>query len=806
MMRTFPLVAALWFSGGLCAISATPTEISVLPENPMLFGKGAEQRLVVIARHADGRMEEVTDQVRFRSARPDVATVSENGIIRAKAFGGARIEARYANLSDRTIALVQRTGAPRPSTFSGDVLPVLTKLGCNGGNCHGAMNGQNGFKLSLFAYHPEDDYKMIAGEHGGRRVDLSSPESSLLLRKPTFQIAHGGGAVLATDSDAYRTLLAWIQDGARGDPSVDRRLVDVAVHPSEIVLHGSNQSVQLLVTARYSDGSEADFTRLAHFESNDSSVVEVDDHGRLQSRRRGETAVLVRAMGAVTVARVGVVTAKHPVPKMRSDHFIDKHVFKKLEDLHVPPSETADDATFVRRAYLDIIGEIPASDEVRRFLADPDPAKRAQVVDRLLARPEYADFWSLYWGDHLNNTKQLLYNKGPYTFTRWLFEAFRANMPYDEFVRALMTSTGNMYDAPATSFYPLMKKPLDLAAQTSQLFLGVRIDCARCHNHPMEKWTQADYNGMAAFFSQVKYKGGVGPRNNERTLYLEFERQFTHPENNRAYRPKFLGGPLADTDSTMDRRAALVDWMTSADNRFFSRAIVNRMWKQFMGRGLVEPVDDFRDTNPPSNPALLDELARNFVQSGYDLHQLIRAITSSRAYQLSATPHHGNKDDTIGYSHFYVRRLGAEQLLDSIAQATGVPEEFVSFYPGTRAAQLPEPEVPSYFLDVFDRPSRQLVSDRITTNSLNQALHLVSGDTVQEKIADDRGILKRMLERGLGNADILKELYLRTLSRYPTPSELREASGAVESSAARRRGLEDVFWALLNSKEFLYQH
>ena len=690
-MRTVQLAVASLLSGGFCMLSAVATELFVLPENPMLFGEGAEQRLVVIARHADGHAEEVTSKARFHSSRPEVATVSENGIVRGRAFGGARIEARYGDLSDETVALVQHTEAPRPPTFSGDVLPVLTKLGCNGGNCHGAMNGQNGFKLSLFGYHPGDDYAMIATADAGRRIDLASPEKSLLLRKPTFQEAHGGGAVLAAGSNAYDTLLAWIRDGARMDPAVDRRVVGVAVHPSEVVLHGLDQTLQLLVTARYSDGSESDFTGLAHFESNDSSIVEVDEKGRLRSSRRGETAVLVRAMGAVTAARVGVVTEKHVVSRTEADHFIDKHVFKKLEDLHVPPSDPADDATFLRRAYLDIIGEIPSSEQVRQFLANRDPAKRALVVERLLKRPEYADFWSLYWGDHLNNTKQLLYNKGPYTFTRWLYDAFRANMPYDDFVRELMTSSGNMFDSPETSFYPLMKKPLDLAAQTSQLFLGVRIDCARCHNHPMERWTQADYSGMAAFFSQIKYKGGVGPRNNERTLYLDFEQQFTHPEDGKTYRPKFLGGPVAGADPMSDRRAELVDWMTSADNPFFSRAIVNRMWKQFMGRGLVEPVDDFRDTNPPTNPALLDELARDFVQSGFDLHHLIRSITSSRAYQLSSNARHGNKDDTIGYSHFNVRRLSAEQLLDSIAKATGLPEDFVSFYPGRGRPSCPSP-------------------------------------------------------------------------------------------------------------------
>ena len=805
-MRLATLMAAALLAGGVPHLSGAPVRISVLPKNPMLFGEGSEQRLLVIAHQDDGSAEDVTSQAEFRSARPEVATVSDQGVVHARAFGGARIEARYDSLADETIALVQQADSPRPATFSGDVLPALTKLGCNNGNCHGTMNGQNGFKLSLFGYHPTDDFKMIVEGHNGRRINLPDPADSLLLRKPTFQVAHGGGAVLDADSDTYRTILEWIRGGAKGDPAVDRRLVDLAIHPSEVVLHGADQRMQLIVTARYSDGTESDFTGLAHFESNDADIAAVDESGMVISRRRGETAVLVRGMGVVRAARVGVVTERFPVPKMESDHFIDKQVFKKLRDLHVPPSPPADDATFLRRVYLGIIGEIPSADEVRRFLTDSAPGKRGRVVEELLDRPEYADFWSLYWGDHLNNTKQLLYNKGPYTFTRWLFEAFRDNMPYDEFVRLLMTSSGNMYDSPATSFYPLMKKPLDLAAQASQLFLGVRIDCARCHNHPMERWTQADYNGMAAFFAQVKYKSGVGPRNNERTLYLDFDQQFKHPDNDRTYRPKFLGGPFASARGPTDRRAQLVDWMTSADNPYFSRAIVNRMWKQFMGRGLVEPVDDFRDTNPPSNPDLLDDLATSFVQSGYDLQALIRTITSSQAYQLSWNPTESNRDDMIGHSRFYVRRLTAEQLLDSISRATGVPEAFVSFYPGTRAAQLPEPEVPSYFLDVFDRPSRQLVSDRATTNSLNQALHLISGDTVQDKVSDERGALKGMLDQGLDTEQILKELYLRTVSRFPTGTELREAIGAVASADTRERGIEDVFWALLNSKEFLYQH
>ena len=803
LLARIPAMAAV---AALIASGSDISRIEVLPQNPLLFGKGAQQRLTVLAHFENGGVEDVTERAAFRSSNPEVAGVSSGGLIEARAFGGAPIRAGYGGAEDSTVALVQRADTEPPVTFGGDVLPVLTRVGCNGGNCHGAMNGQNGFKLSLFGDHANDDYAMIVDGDGGRRLDLGNPAASLLLRKPTFEVSHGGGHVLEADSVEYRTLLRWIAGGAKRVPESDKRLVGLTVHPEHIVLHGKAARIPLLVTAHYSDGTESDFTRLAYFDAHDTTVAEVDSNGVVTSRGRGETTVLVRGPGAVAAARIGVVTERHPVGEVESRNVIDRHIFAKLRDLHIPPSPPADDATFLRRAFLDIIGLVPTADEVRRFVADGDPSKRVKLVDRLLKRPEYADFWSLYWGDHLNNTKQLLYNKGPYTFTRWLYEAFRRNTPYDEFVRTLLTSTGNMYDAPETSFYPLMKKPLDLASQTSQLFLGIRIGCARCHNHPMEKWTQDDYNGMAAFFSQIRYKGGVGPRNNERTLYLDFDREFYHPENERHYRPKALGGPYADAGDWEDRREKLADWMTDPSNPYFSRAIVNRMWKQFMGRGFVEPVDDFRVTNPPSHPELLDWLARDFADHGYDLHHLIRRITSSRAYQTSSVPTEANREDTTAYSRYGVRRLTAEQLLDSISQATGVPEDFESLYPGTRAAQLPEPEVPSYFLDVFDRPSRQLVSDRNTTNSLNQALHLASGNALDAKIRHERGILQRMLEDGLSTREIVEELYLRTVSRFPTPQERDELAGFVEAAGSTDRALEDIFWSLLNSKEFLFQH
>ncbi len=782
-------------------------KLTIAPHNPLLFGQGARQQLVAVVHFADGTERDVTLQVKFSSAKQSVAAVDSAGVIEARGNGGSAIRASYQGLTAAVTALVQKADRPLPVSFLGDVMPVFTRIGCNGGGCHGSLNGQNGFKLSLFGYEPDNDYEMITCIDEGRRLNPGEPEQSLLLTKPTFGIAHGGGQVLQKNSTEYEILLRWIRAGAGRDPNRDRKITSLRMTPASMVLHGKRAKRQILVTAEYANGSEADVTRWVKFQSNDDSIVEVTPEGVVTGLRGGETAIIAQGPGVITVAKIGVVMEKRRFPELEPYNFVDRHVFEKLRRLSLPPSGLAEDATFLRRAFVDIIGVIPAAEEVREFLSDNSSGKRARLVDDLLQRPEYADNWALYWGDHLGNTKQLLFNKGPYTFTRWLHKAFRENEHYDQFVRKLITSSGNMYSGdPAASFYPIMKKELDMASITSQLFLGVKIECARCHNHPLERWTQDDFSGMAAFFSQVRYKSGAGPRNNERILYVDFERPFKHPLTEKVYFPKALGGDVMVPDEWTDRRELLADWLTSRDNPYFGRAIVNRMWANFMGRGIVDPVDDIRVTNPPTNEPLLAALAADFIEHDYDLHHLIRVITSSKVYQLSAVATDENIDDTVAYSRYYPRRMTAEQLSDSIAKATGVPEEFRYLYPGTRASQLPEPEIPSYFLDVFDRPSRQQICERTRTSTLNQALHLISGDTVQKKIVHADGVLERMLREGKTTEEITEELYLRTLSRYPDAEERRTVLTAVERSGERRRGIEDAFWALLNSKEFLYNH
>jgi hypothetical protein len=778
-----------------------PVRLSIAPENPLLFGKGSRQKLVAVAHFKDGSTQDVTAHAQLVSERPSVAALDGFALV-AEANGASTVRAKYNGVEASTTALIQRAGAPVAPSFTGDILPVLTKLGCNGGSCHGALKGQAGFKLSLFGYEPENDFPMLE-----KRINAQEPEKSLLLLKPTFEVRHGGGKRMRKGSPEYNTLLGWIAGGGKGSPGHERRMTALRLVPGATVLFGKGAERRLLVTARFNDGTEADVTHLVQFSSNDDTVAPVTADGVVKAERGGETAIVVRGPGLAAAAKVGVVIEQIPVPALTAANFIDEHINRKLRELHVPPSAPADVATFLRRAYLDIIGLVPTAEEARAFLADHRPNRRALLVDSLLKRPEYADHWALYWGDHLSNTKQMLYNKGPYQFTRWLHDEFLKNTPYDQFVRKLMVSSGNMYDAPAANFYPLMKNALDMASSTSQLFLGVSIECARCHNHPLEKWTQDDFSGMAAFFSQVRYKNGTGPRNNERNLYVDFKRQFQHPDTKKSYLPKPLDGPYMETiDEWTDRRELLVNWMTSSGNPFFSRAIVNRMWRNFMGRGLVEPVDDFRATNPPTNPPLLDALAADFAAHGYDLHHLIRTITASNAYQRSSEPLPGNKDDKVLYSRFYPRRLLAEQLADSISQATGVEEKYTSQYPGARASQLPEPEIESYFLEVFDRPSRQLVCERKSTPTLNQALHLVSGATLHGKITDERSRLKTLLASGGTPEMVAEELYLSTVSRPPDTDEKRFASEAISRAGDARKGLEDVFWALLNSKEFLYNH
>lgn len=785
---------------------ATLMHIYIEPLTPLIFGANPTRTLIVTGKYADGSLRDLTRQASFTSSDQAVATVDPGGRVKAIKNGLTWITAKVGRLSTRQAVRVRLADRRRSLSFVNDIAPVFARQGCGSSNCHGALNGQNGFKLSLFGYEPEADYQAVVEASDGRRINRAEPAQSLILLKPTQSVRHGGGKRFEVGSPEYQALKEWIEAGAPTGGGDESKMVRLEVVPRERVLLSEDSMQQLVVLAHYADGTMADVTRKVRYQSNDDSIATVSADGLVAAKRSGEAAILVRSLDQVTAARIGVVLSP-PVrnyPGVPRNNFIDELVFSRLKRLNIVPSELSTDEEFLRRAHLDLIGVLPTAEEARRFLASRAPNKRAQLIDELLERPEYADFWGLYWSDRLSNSRQFLYEKGTFFFQQWLREAMAKNLPYDQFVRDLVTATGGLYEVAPTSYYPLMKKAEEMATTTSQVFLGVSLECARCHDHPFEKWKQGDFLGLAAFFAQVRHKNRI--RQNERVLYLDPKRELTHPKNKQPVVPKFLGGEPVKVEPGRDRREVLAGWITAPSNPFFAKAIVNRLWKHFLGRGLVEPVDDFRATNPPTNEALLEALAEDFIRHKYDLKHLFRTIVGSRVYQLSAQPNGTNKEDKQFYSRFYLKRLNAEALLDGICRVTEVPEKFPGFHLGTRATQLPDPKVPSYFLDVFDRATRETVCERKQTTSVMQIMHLVSGDTINQKVRAENALIERLIKSGKSGREVIEELYLRTLSRFPQKEEAQLAQQGISQAPSPREGYEDLLWALLNSKEFLFNH
>jgi hypothetical protein len=726
------------------------------------------------------------------------------------------------------VALKPTTAAPL--SFPNDILPVLARAGCAQSVCHAKQGGKNGFQLSVLSFDPEADYQAVVRAAEGRRIDLQDPTRSLLLLKPSMALPHGGGMRLRPGSPEYRLLARWISEGAPYGPPGDRRLLRVQVQPAERTLApGGHQPLR--AAAFYSDGTRRDVTRLADYRSNESGVAEVDEGGLVRSTGTpGEAAVMVRFMGQVAVCRVTVPqkTAVSPqaYAKLPRHNFIDELVYRKLAKLNLLPSPQADDATFLRRASLDLTGSLPTAEETRQFLVESasvirhpssvgasgsritDDASRirARLIDRLLSRPEYADYWAMRWVNLLLVDRDPLFPKGAFAYDRWVRDAFRDNIPFDRFARAIVTATGETYrDGPA-NFYRALATPGEQAKSISQLFLGVRLDCAQCHHHPNERWSVEDFYSLAAYFARVKRKGGSEFEN---VIFVGSEGEVNHPKTGAVMDPRPLGGPGPKLDPDADRRESLAAWMTAADNPFFARAAVNRVWSMLMGRGLVDPDDDFRASNPASNPELLDALARDFVAHGYDVKHLIRTIAGSAAYQRSSRVNPNNARDTRNYSHYLVKRMPAEVLLDAVSQVTGVPEVFQGHPVGTHAAQMWDNKLPVEFLEVFGRPSRLSVCecDRPADGSVPQVLHLMNGASVQARLTSDKGTAAALEKGQKAPGEIIEELYLAAYSRRPRPPEISAARKAFDRpGATRRSAIEDLMWALINSPEFLFNH
>lgn len=837
--------------------------IEIAPASIALDGPRSLQHLVVTATMKDGATADVTDRVAFSIANPRLLKIS-GGILYPVADGETRITAKIGRLASNAGVTVRHAGAPASVEFVNDIMPILSKAGCNSTACHGSPVGKGGFKLSLFGYEPELDQPAIVKDADGKRVNLKDPARSMVLQKATMMMPHAGGQRIKVDSPEYRTMLAWLKAGAPAVGEFEARVRQVVVTPEQPWIPAPGAKQHLAVTAFMTDGSAQDVTDKALFSSNDDAIADVDGGGLVSAKRPGETVVMVRYLGQVAISRVAVLPPwkLDRYPRVAKNNYIDELVQDKLKKLRVVPSDLCTDEEFVRRATLDACGIIPKPDEVRQFVADTSPNKRAKLVDKLLDRSEFVDLWTTKWNDTLRNNPQLT-RRGLLDYYKWIRAQISTNRPYNEWVKELVTASGknveatltvdmlppNLQNRPrvaelleqlnkqpfnaAANYFTISKDPLDTTSATSQIFLGVRIECSRCHNHPFEKWTQNDYYGLAAFFNGITARG----QNQVATVVFMNPRapSLRHPKTNEVVEPKVLDETDVKVAPGADRRVALADWMTSPSNPWFAKALVNRLWGYYFGRGIVDPVDDFRVTNPASNPDLLDALAKDFVAHKFDVKYLHRTILNSSTYQASSRPNKYNRLDTNNFARYYPKRMMAEQVYDSISQATDVfiqagglgrgrygkkagvidPSSFADG-PITRAMQLPAvPQAgrgagngPGVFLNTFGKPRREVVCEceRSSEGNMGQALALINGDEVNRKIAAPFGRVQGLVRGGKPDAQVIEELYLATLSRRPTATELNEAGSLLRSAKSRGEGVEDLMWSLLNSREFLFIH
>lgn len=795
--------------------SSADAAVSVAPKEVQLHGPNSRQQLIV-SDQLEGRDVDLTRTTKFATSDSNIATVNADGLITPVGNGSTTI--RVMSPSGELTVPVNVTSAktPLPLDFLNDIQPVLTDGGCNSGPCHGKARGQGGFKLSLFGFDSAFDYSALSMEGRGRRVFLSSPERSLLLLKPAGQVPHGGGLRLREDGTAYATLKRWIEAGMPQKYDQAPELVEVVVEPNARLMN-FEAAQQLIVTAKYSDGSTRDVTSLSAYQSNESGIASVNDDGLVSTTKiTGEAAIMARYMGKIAVASI-FVPLKERVPEslyeqLPQQNFIDGLVWKKLQRLGLTPSEAAPDNVFLRRVYIDVIGRVPTAEETRTFLADETADKRAKLIDALLEHPEYADHWANKWVDLLRPNPYRAGIKTVLNYDNWIRNSFRKNVPYDQFVRNLITAKGGTWRNGAVTLFRDRRSPDELTTIVSQLFLGIRLECAKCHQHPNEVWGQNHFFGFAAYFDSIGRKGtGLSPpiSGSEEFFFVGKRTPVKHPltNENMEYSPLFGEAPVPE--GMNDPREALASWMTSAENPFFRQVIANRIWRDMMGRGIVEPVDDLRASNPPSNPELLEALALDLRDSGYDLKHLIRRIANSYVYGLSSLPSATNTVDTRNYSRFLRERLRAEVLLDSVSQITAVPEKFAAMPPGSQARQLWSHRISSLFLDAFGRPdpNQDPPCERTPDTTIVQALHLMNSQGLYDKVTSDSGTAASLATGEQPNEKIVEELYLSVFNRFPTDTEATATKKFLDDSGEKRRkAVEDLLWAMLNTPEFIFKH
>ncbi|MFL5339009.1 MAG: DUF1549 domain-containing protein [Gemmataceae bacterium] len=792
--------------GGWAQSPAALTSLDVFPPDINLTTARARQSFVVQALYADGLTRDVTAEAKVAFANPALVKLDKN-VVYPVVDGATEMKVEFGGKAVAVKTTVKDAKAERPISFKLDVMPIFMRWGCNSGACHGAARGKDGFRLSLFGFDPDGDHYRLTREIPGRRVNLAMPNDSLMIEKGTGRVPHTGGKRFSDGDEYYTSVIRWLEAGAPLDPPTVATPTALEVYPKEAVLDGKGSTQRLTVRAKYSDGTDRDVTSLALFLSSNDNSAKVTPDGVVTAGERGEAFIMAR-FATFTIGVPFVVLPKglkFDFPKVPEKNYIDTMVNAKLKKLRIAPSEICTDEVFLRRAYLDVCGILPTAEEYQRFMASAAPNKRELLVDELLGRKEFVELWVLKWAEllQIKSSQQVSY-KAMLLYYNWLQDKIAGNVPTDEWVKELLGANGGTFKNPPTNYYQNETDILKVTENVAQVFMGMRIQCSQCHNHPFDRWTMNDYYGFAAFFSQIGRKGTDDPR--EIVVFNSGGGDVKHPVTGQVMAPKFLGGPAPNT-AGKDRRVLMANWLASPENPYFATNLANIVWGHFFGQGVIHEMDDVRVSNPPSNGPLLEELGKRFTEYKYDFKKLVRDICNSRTYQLATEPNESNASDTRNFARGGIRRIRAETMYDCISQVTETKNKFQGLPVGSRAVQIADGSISTYFLSTFGRATRETVcSCEVKLEpTLSQSLHLLNGDTTTQKIAGGGLIAKRLAEKKTPE-QIIEELYIRCVSRKPTAAELAKIKALVDPIPDKRQALEDVFWSLLNTREFMFNH
>ena len=802
----FTFGTSLLMLAGSFVSANTLTNIAVFPPEVNIQTNRGMQRVLVQASFDDGITEDVTSKAKITISDPKVAKL-ENGIVRPVADGKCTIDVSYEGKTTKIPLDVKQAQADRPISFKLDVMPIFMRTGCNQGGCHGAARGKDGFRLSLFGFDPDGDHYRLTRELNGRRINLAIPEESLLVEKGAGKVPHTGGQKFAVGDQYFNEIIRWLDAGAPVDSASIATPLSIDVYPNKVVMNGKGSTQQIVVRAKYSDGSERDVTSLSLFMSNNDSSAKISPDGLVTAGDRGEAFIMAR-FHTFTVGSQFIVLPKDlkfNFPQSQEKNYIDTLVNAKLKNLRITPSEVCSDEAFLRRVYVDLNGILPTVEEFQKFMANKAPNKREQLVEELLAKKEFAEMWVLKWAEllQIRSSNDVSY-KSTLLYYNWLQDRIARNVPFNQWVQELLGASGGTFKNPATNYYQNERDILKVTENVAQVFMGMRIQCAQCHNHPFDRWTMDDYYGFAAFFCQIGRKGTDDPR--ELTVFNSGNGEVRHPVGNRVMAPKFLGGSTADV-AGKDRRQVMANWLASPENPYFATNLSNIVWAHFFGIGIINEVDDVRVSNPASNQELLNEMGKKFTEYNYDFKKLVRDICNSNTYQRSTKANESNDSDLKNFSHAYIRRIKAETFLDCISQVTETKNKFPGLPLGARAVQIADGQVSNYFLTTFGRATRESVcSCEVKLEpTLSQSLHLLNGDATTQRI-NQGNLVGRLLKEKKTPEEILDEIYIRCLSRLPSADEKKKVLALVTAETDKKRALDDAFWAVLNTREFMFNH